>query len=61
MVIERKNNKEVISHALTKMKEICPQLRNNTISSQTKMLVNPIYLSLFFFYYAPLHLFSPYN
>ena len=47
MVLERENNKEVISHALTKMKEICPQLRNNTILSQIKMLVNPIYLSFF--------------
>ena len=27
----REKNKEVISHALTKMKEICPQLKNNTI------------------------------
>ena len=48
MVLESENNKEVISHALTKMKEICPQLRNNTILSQIKMLVNPIYLTSFF-------------
>ena len=32
----RENNKEVILHTLTKMKEIYPQFRNNTILSQTK-------------------------
>ena len=46
----RENNKEVMPHALTKMKEICPQLRNNTISSQTKMLVSLIYLFIYIFY-----------
>ena len=63
MVIERENNKGVISHALTKMKEICPQLRNNTISSKIKMLVNPLYSSFFLIIFFMHHyiFFSPYN